>query len=159
MDQHQASQSDVPVGGERRLNGSVAADGDHIGYRLRLAYQRASGNLTQAIGEHGITPMQFQTLLSLHRRGPMTQNELGRSVGMPPANIHTTVRRLAGAGLVITERAKAGRRQITISLTGDGERKLLDVLPVADAANSRTLSVLSDAEQATVMMLLRRLAQ
>jgi len=157
MDQHKTPPSDVPVGGERRLNDSAAADGDHLGYRLRLAYQRASGNLTQAIGEYGITPMQFQTLLRLHQRGPMTQNELGRSVGMPPANIHSTVRRLTGAGLVIAEPAETGRRLTTVRLTDAGERTLLDVLPVADAANARTLSVLTPAEQATIMTLLRRL--
>jgi MarR family transcriptional regulator, lower aerobic nicotinate degradation pathway regulator len=159
MDQHQAPPRDVPVGGERRLNGSAAADGDHVGYRLRLAHQRASADLTQAIGAHGITPMQFQTLLRLHQRGPMTQNELGRSVGMPPANIHSTVRRLISAGLVTTEPPEGNRRRTMVRLTTHGERTLRDVLPIADAANARTLSVLTEAEEALIMELLRRLAQ
>jgi DNA-binding MarR family transcriptional regulator len=134
------------------------ADAEHVGFRLRLAYQRASGNLTQMLTGYGITPMQFQTLLRLYQRGPMTQNELGRSVGMPPANIHSTVRRLAGAGLVMTESIEHDRRVTVVRLTDHGQDTLGEVLPIADAANQRTLSVLTDREQQTLSSLLSRLA-
>jgi DNA-binding MarR family transcriptional regulator len=133
------------------------ADAEHVGFRLRLAYQRASGNLTQVLAGYGITPMQFQTLLRLHQRGPMSQNELGRSVAMPPANIHSTVRRLAGAGLVMTESIEDDRRVTVVRLTDHGQDTLGEVLPIADAANERTLSVLSDREQETLSSLLSRL--
>lgn len=124
---------------------------EHIGFALRLAYQRASANLTEAIGASGITPMQFQTLRRLGERGQMTQNELGRSVGMPPANIHRTVRGLLGSGLVAV-RARPGDKRVTlVELTPKGERLLHDVRPAADAANARTLSVLSADEQHAVM--------
>ena len=42
--------------------------------------------------------------------GRMTQNELGRSVGMPPANIHSTVRRLLASGLVATDPSPTDKR-------------------------------------------------
>ncbi|MGI8716193.1 MAG: MarR family winged helix-turn-helix transcriptional regulator [Solirubrobacteraceae bacterium] len=125
---------------------------------LRLAYQRASANLTEAIANHGLTPMQFQTLLRLRQRGAMNQNELGRSVGMPPANIHATVRRLVAAGLVVTRSQPRDRRLTLVALTEAGEQTLTDVLPIADAADRATLSVLSPRERRTVMALLRRLA-
>jgi MarR family transcriptional regulator, lower aerobic nicotinate degradation pathway regulator len=134
------------------------AGAEHIGFRLRLAYQRASANLTQALAGYGITPMQFQTLLRLHQRGPTSQNELGRSVGMPPANIHSTVRRLAGAGLVMTESMDDDRRVSVVRLTEHGQDTIGEVLPIADAANERTLSVLTDREQEVLSSLLSRLA-
>jgi MarR family transcriptional regulator, lower aerobic nicotinate degradation pathway regulator len=134
------------------------AGAEHVGFRLRLAYQRASANLTQALAGYDITPMQFQTLLRLHQRGPTSQNELGRSVGMPPANIHSTVRRLAGAGLVMTESMDDDRRVSVVRLTEHGQDTIGEVLPIADAANERTLSVLTDREQEVLSSLLSRLA-
>jgi MarR family transcriptional regulator, lower aerobic nicotinate degradation pathway regulator len=133
------------------------AGAEHVGFRLRLAYQRASANLTQALAGYGITPMQFQTLLRLHQRGPMSQNELGRSVGMPPANIHSTVRRLVCAGLVMTESMDDDRRVSVVRLTEHGQDTIGEVLPIADAANGRTLSVLTDREQEVLSSLLSRL--
>lgn len=102
--------------------------------------------------------MQFQTLLRLSQRGPLSQNELGRAVGMPPANIHTVVRRLAHAGLVRTERVAADRRVTVVHLTAPGEAMLREVVPIADAANERTLSTLTSAQQDALGRLLRRLA-
>ncbi len=131
---------------------------EHIGFALRLAYQRATANLSDAIGESGITPMQFQTLRRLVQRGEMTQNELGRSVGMPPANIHRTVRQLLAADLVAVTSTPQDRRLTVVGLTDHGERGLRQVQPDADAANALTLSVLTRFEQDAVMAGLWKLA-
>ena len=145
----------VPV--PRRV-GETSGSEEHVGFALRLAYQRASANLTDAIGASGITPLQFQTLRRLHQRGQMTQNELGRTVGMPPANIHRTVRGLLASELVAVRSSPGDRRLTLVELTHHGEQTLHDVLPVADAANARTLSVLSPEEQDAVMDSLWKLA-
>ena len=129
-----------------------------MGFLLRLAYQRASANLTDAIGPNGLTPTQFATLLRLDELGPQSQNELGRSVGMPPANIHDTVRRLLAGGLVTTAPSPTDRRLTLVDLTSAGRAKLREVLPAATAANADTLSALADDEQELLMSLLRPLA-
>ena len=129
-----------------------------MGFLLRLAYQRASANLTDAIGPNGLTPTQFATLLRLDELGPQSQNELGRSVGMPPANIHATVRRLLAGGLVTTVPSPSDRRLTLVDLTSAGRAKLREVLPAATAANADTLSALADDEQELLMSLLRALA-
>ncbi|MFZ0089179.1 MAG: MarR family transcriptional regulator [Solirubrobacteraceae bacterium] len=140
------------------MTAEVRASEEHVGFALRLAYQRASANLSEAIGASGITPMQFQTLRRLHERGPMTQNELGRSVGMPRANIHRIVRRLVESRLVMLRTTPGDRRLTVVALTRQGERTLRDVLPAADAANALTLSVLSPPERNAVMDSLWKLA-
>jgi MarR family transcriptional regulator, lower aerobic nicotinate degradation pathway regulator len=124
---------------------------EHVGFLLRLAYQRASANLTAAIGESGLTPMQFQTLRRLLQRGQMTQNELGRSVGMPPANIHSTVRRLRASELVAIQPSPKDKRLALVELTSRGEEMLRRVIPAADAANAQTVSVLTQGEQEALM--------
>ena len=131
---------------------------EHVGFLLRLAYQRASANLTDAIGASGLTPMQFQTLRRLRQRGQMTQNELGRSVGMPPANIHSTVRRLRASQLVAIRPSPVDKRRILVELTTRGEDTLRRVIPAADAANAHTLSVLTHTEQNALMDSLWKLA-
>jgi MarR family transcriptional regulator, lower aerobic nicotinate degradation pathway regulator len=140
------------------VSSKTSSTEEHVGFVLRLAYQRASANLTDAIGASGVTPMQFQTLRRLRERGQMTQNELGRSVGMPPANIHRTVRGLLADQLVTVSSSPGDRRLTLVELTRQGELTLRDVLPAADAANALTLSVLSPDEQGAVMNSLWKLA-
>jgi DNA-binding MarR family transcriptional regulator len=131
---------------------------EHVGFALRLAYQRASANLTEAIGDSGITPMEFQTLRRLRERGQMTQNELGRSVGMPRANIHRTVRRLLARELVAVGSSPEDRRLTLVKLTHHGELTLDHVLPAADAGNALTVSVLTPDELDALMDGLWKLA-
>ena len=140
------------------MSEAAPADREHVGFLLRLAYQRASANVTDAISKQALTPMQFQTLRRLHDRGPMTQNELGRSVGMPPANIHATVQRLLARDLVIRQPSRTDRRVTLVKLSTAGRRTLIEVLPAADAANARTLSVLSPDEQDAITDLLLKIA-
>jgi len=144
-------------GREGRADGTAETE-EHVGFALRLAYQRASANLTDAIGASGITPLQFQTLRRLYERGQMTQNELGRSVGMPPANIHRTVRRLLARELVAVSPSSDDRRLTLVELTHQGRRTFHEVLPAADGANALTLSVLSPHEQRAVIDSLWKLA-
>ena len=132
---------------------------EHIGFVLRLAYQRASANLSDAIGDSGITPTQFQTLRRLAQRGELAQNELGRSVGMPPANIHRTVRQLLAAELVTTASSPSDARLTLVELTRRGEGALRDVVPAAETANALTLSVLTPREREAVMAGLWTLAR
>ncbi|HUA45588.1 MAG TPA: MarR family winged helix-turn-helix transcriptional regulator [Solirubrobacteraceae bacterium] len=131
---------------------------EHVGFLLRLAYQRASANATEAIRASGLTPMQFQTLRRLSQRGRITQNELGRSVGMPPANIHSIVQRLRASELVTITPSPGDRRLTFIELTVLGRRTLQHATPAADAANALTLAVLTETEQNELMASLRKLA-
>jgi len=141
------------------VTGDAPQDAEHVGFVLRLAYQRASANLSDAIGDSGITPMQFQTLRRLAQRGEMAQNELGRTVGMPPANIHRTVRQLLAAELVATASSPSDARLTLVELTRRGADALRDVVPAADTANALTLSVLTPRERDAVMAGLWTLAR
>jgi DNA-binding MarR family transcriptional regulator len=88
----------------------------------------------------------------------MTQNELGRSVGMPPANIHRTVRGLLAREMVAVSSSPEDRRLTLVELTHEGQRTFHEVLPAADGANALTLSVLSPHEQRAVIDSLWKLA-
>ena len=130
---------------------------DHVGVALRRAYQHAVANLTARIARFDLSPLEFSVLVRLHDIGSWTQNSLGRSIFMEPANIAALVRRLAERGLVTREPDPDDRRAIRVSITPAGIELLAVARTEADAANTHTLSVLEPAERAELMALLRRL--
>jgi DNA-binding MarR family transcriptional regulator len=130
---------------------------DHVGVALRRAYQHAVANLTARIARFDLSPLEFSVLVRLHDIGSWTQNSLGRSIFMEPANIGALVRRLAERGLVTREPDPDDRRAIRVSITPAGVALLAAARTEADAANTHTLSVLEPAERAELMTLLRRL--
>jgi DNA-binding MarR family transcriptional regulator len=137
------------------------ADGDpledHVGVALRHAYQHAVANLTARIGHLGCSPLEFSVLVRLHDDGPWTQNQLGRSILMQPANVRALVQRLEDRRLVTRTPDPDDRRAIRVAITGDGVALLARVRAEADAANRQTLSVLEPEEREQLMALLRRL--
>jgi MarR family transcriptional regulator, lower aerobic nicotinate degradation pathway regulator len=130
---------------------------DHVGVALRRAYQHAVANLTARIAAFELSPLEFSVLVRLHDTGSWTQNSLGRSIFMEPANIGALVQRLAERGIVTREPDPDDRRAIRVSITATGIELLAAARPEADAANTHTLSVLEPAERAELMTLLRRL--
>lgn len=130
----------------------------HLGLALRYAYQRAVATMSEAIRDSSLTAMQVSVLARLHERGPMTQNRLGRSLGMEPANVRDVVQRLARRGLVTLDPVPDDRRALLISMTAPGRDLFAEVWPRAEAANQRTLSLLSPREREQLRDMLRRLA-
>lgn len=142
----------------RLVTDPAAPDIDsHVGVLLRYAQQRALRNLTEAIRGSNLTPMQVSVLARLTERGPTTQNKLGRSLAMEPANVRDVVQRLHRRGLVALDPIPADRRVLRVSLTPAGAALLAEVWPKAEAANQRTLAPLSAAERETLAALLHAL--
>ncbi len=130
---------------------------DQIGFLLRRAYQRASANLVERIGDHDLTAPQFATLARLYERGTLSQNLLGRLVVMEPANIRDVVQRLRRRGLVATGRDPEDGRQLLVCLTPSGLALVRKLLPVEAACTAKTLARLGRAERTLLCDLLRRL--
>lgn len=130
---------------------------DQIGFELRRAYQRASGNLAAAIQSFELTPPQFSTLARLFERGAVSQNLLGRLVGMESANIRDVVQRLKKRGLVRAERHREDKRAILLSLTKSGRELIETLQPLSEAATEQTLQPLRAGERRHLFDLLRRI--
>jgi DNA-binding MarR family transcriptional regulator len=130
---------------------------EHVGVALRRAYQHAVANLTARIARFDLSPLEFSVLVRLHDSGSWTQNSLGRSIFMEPANIGALVQRLADRGLVTRLPDPDDRRAIRVAITPTGVELLATARPEADSANEHTLAILEPAERAELMSLLRRL--
>ena len=130
---------------------------DQVGHLLRRAYQRASGQLASRIRVHDLTPVQHATLIRLWELGPLSQNQLGRVVAMPPANIHSLVRRLEARGLVRRDPSDKDKRLLTVSLTDEGRRLAQDLIPLDAASTEAALKMLNQGERDALYAILKKL--
>lgn len=131
---------------------------DQIGHLLRLAYQSASAHLARRLKPYDLKPQQFATLARLHELGPTSQNRLGEAVGMPRANIHKMVERLAERGLVCLQADPEDARRRIVALTAKGRRLAATLIPLDEASTEDALAALSERDRAALYRLLRRIA-
>lgn len=130
---------------------------DQVGHLLRLAYQRASAHLAERIRPYDLTPVQFATLMRLLEHGPLSQNQLGRLVSMPPANIHSLIGRLKKRNLVETNRSPDDKRLLVISLSATGRALGRKLIPLDQQSSEDALSPLTKAEREMLPKILRKL--
>ncbi len=130
---------------------------EQVGFLLRLAYQRHIALFAERM-TGGLTPTQFSTLFRLRAATePISQNALGRLVGMDAATTKGVVARLLARELIHVEKDGQDRRRYTLNITMKGRRLLEDVLPDVEAITEATLSPLTSSEQADFLRLLKRL--
>jgi DNA-binding MarR family transcriptional regulator len=82
---------------------------------------------------------------------------LGRVVDMPPANIHSLVRRLESRGLVRRDSSPKDKRLLTVSLTDEGSALVEALIPLDAASTEAALRGLDPAERATLYAILRKM--
>jgi DNA-binding MarR family transcriptional regulator len=130
---------------------------EQIGFLLRRAHQRASLIFETVMGEFGMTPMQFSTLIKLQDLRQASQNELGRAVAMDPATTFGVVNRLKKQGLVKQRRDPRDARRLLLTLTAKGERLSHDMRAVARDVSARTLAPLAKEEANRLVALLGKI--
>ena len=135
-----------------RLDGSA-------GHLLRRALQRHQALFQGCAAGIGLTPPQFAALTKLAELGRATQNRLGRLVAMDPATAQGVIRRLAGRGLVLMEKDPLDRRALVLSITGEGLALVERARAAGARANQILMQDLTSDEQATLLVLLRRMTE
>lgn len=128
---------------------------DQIGFKLRLANQRHLEIFTRMLPE--VTPTQFAILARLVERGPLSQNHLGRLVGMDAATTKGVVDRLKDKGLVVSARSRTDLRRLEISLTDAGRRFAETAVARAVEISRATTANLTPREAERLLALLDKL--
>jgi DNA-binding MarR family transcriptional regulator len=129
-----------------------------VGHLLRRAYHRAKSNTTRLLKSVGITPMQAATIMTLQRLGPLSQADLGRAIGMEPANVHGLVARLKKQSLIDVESHPTDQRQVRVGLSEIGKRQAGAIAQLSLQSATETLEPLAPAERDHLMELLARIA-
>ena len=130
---------------------------EQVGYLLRRAHQRASAIFQVSIGDPNITPTQYSSMVKLNEYTELSQNLLGRLVGMDKATMQGVVRRLKERGLVDSRPDPGDARRTLLSLTTDGQRLVSKLLLNGPAVSRETLKPLTPQEQRQLIELLTKL--
>jgi DNA-binding MarR family transcriptional regulator len=130
---------------------------DQIGYLLRRAHQRASAIFQTNIGDPNITPTQYSSMVKLHEYNELSQNLLGRLVGMDKATMQGVVRRLKDRGMVDSRPDPGDARRTLLSLTLDGKKSVAKLMLNGPAVSRETLKPLSPIEQRHLLELLSKI--
>lgn len=128
-----------------------------IGYLLRRAHQRATALFQANIGDPGTTPTQFTGMVKLGEHGELSQNLLGRLVGLDKATTQGVVRRLRDRALIAARPDPTDARRTLLRLTPAGEQVLARLVANGPRVSAETLKPLNDTEQQTLLSLLSRL--
>ena len=138
-----------------------AADGNiehRVGHYLRRAYYRAKANTGAKLQHLKITPTQASAIMALARHEELSQAELGRTIGMEPANVHSLLDRLTALRYIKLGAHPADQRQVRVRLTVFGEKRAAEISMLAARSSQETLAPLDAAERATFLSLLVRIA-
>ena len=130
---------------------------EQIGYLLRRAHQRASAIFQVTIGDPNITPTQYSSMVKLNEYTELSQNLLGRLVGMDKATMQGVVRRLKERNLVDSRPDPGDARRTLLSLTTEGQRMVNKLLVNGPAVSRETLKPLTPIEQRQLLELLAKI--
>ena len=131
---------------------------EQVGYLLRRAHQRASAIFQVGIGDPNITPTQYSSMVKLNEYTELSQNLLGRQVGMDKATMQGVVRRLKERGLVDSRPDPGDARRTLLSLTTEGQRLVNKLLINGPAVSRETMKPLTAQEQRQLLELLAKIA-
>ena len=130
---------------------------EQIGYLLRRSHQRASAIFQVSIGDPNITPTQYSSMVKLNEYTELSQNLLGRLVGMDKATMQGVVRRLKERRLVDSRPDPGDARRTLLSLTTEGQRLVNKLLINGPAVSRETLKPLNAQEQRQLLELLSKI--
>ena len=119
------------------------------------AAQTVTSRVHYALPE-GLTTTQFAVLDALYHRGPLSQKELSTKLLTSSGNLTLVIANLKRKKLVSKTRSGKDRRYYTIRLSPKGRRFLAGFMPVHAERMASFFAVLSEAEQAQLGELCRR---
>ncbi|MFA6313536.1 MAG: MarR family transcriptional regulator [Sterolibacterium sp.] len=130
---------------------------DLIGYQLRLAQIAIFKDFATTLGELDITPGLFGVLTIIEANPGLKQTELAKATHLDRSTVVSVIDNLEGRMLVERRAAPTDRRSNSLHLTADGKTLLKKLKRLVAEHEQRIKSNLSEAEQATLIRLMRKI--
>jgi DNA-binding MarR family transcriptional regulator len=127
------------------------------GHYIRRLHQIAVAIFLQETEAHGLTPVQFAALQTVHNSPGIDQRTLARQIGFDTSTIGGVVDRLEARGLMQRNASPDDRRVRLLSATPAGRALLAAVIPAMQRAQERMLEPLPPTERGEFMRMLRTL--
>ena len=143
-----------PPGGH--LHGALSRN---TGYLLSRVGSFTTRHFAKRIETLGLTPRMWGALNVLDAESPLSQQELGRLIGMDPSSVVSTLDELERQGLVERRRHPSDRRAHALYMTDEGRDTLGRGRALARGAQDELLEPLSAQERTILHDLLLRLAE
>ena len=130
-----------------------------LGYHLRRAQVAAFQNFAEYVGASDLTPGQFGVLVVIDANPGLSQTRLGSALGIDRSTVVAVIDRLEARGLVVRRPSPHDRRSHALHLSESGNAALKRVTERVRAHEKIIAGDLSDAEVATLVSLLDRVAR
>lgn len=128
----------------------------HAGYLLRRAFQIGRKKMLKHAEPLGLSPMQTAAIVAMLEHGAVSQNQLGRYIGVEPGNMQGVIADLKKQNLIQSERDTKDRRHYVLELTPAGRAMAFDVLAARRAGNEDILSIFTARERRTFFALMQK---
>ncbi|MEU1263733.1 MarR family winged helix-turn-helix transcriptional regulator [Streptomyces cellulosae] len=125
---------------------------------LGRAAARGHRLVAEALAQAGMRMTHHAVLAAVADLAPVSQAELGRSLGMDPKDVVTVLGDLENDGLVTRAPDPGDRRKNAVTLSPRGERRLAQTERLGREANDELTAALTPAERDQLMRLLARVA-
>ncbi|MEU5211580.1 MarR family transcriptional regulator [Streptomyces sp. NPDC020742] len=125
---------------------------------LGRAAARGHRLVAEALATEGMRMMHHAVLSAVAELGPVSQAELGRTVGIDPKDMVALVNDLQKDGLVTRTPDPGDRRKNAIEISADGRQRLRRTQQLGDRANAELTADLTPAEREQLIALLTRIA-
>jgi DNA-binding MarR family transcriptional regulator len=126
-------------------------------WQLSRAALAGARHVAAALGEAGVRRHHYSVLVALDERGPASQAELGRRLGIDRSDMAAVVARLEDDGAIARTRDERDRRRNVVRLTAQGAATLADLQARVQTAQEALLAPLDEAERRELTRLLERL--
>jgi DNA-binding MarR family transcriptional regulator len=130
----------------------------NTGYLISRMGMVAQKQFAERMESLGLTPRMWGALNVLEAEGAITQHALGKSVGIDPSSMVSTIDELEERGLVERRRHPSDRRAYALHVTTKGRQTLTRGRELAKQAQADLLEPLDEEERAQLHDLLLRVA-
>jgi DNA-binding MarR family transcriptional regulator len=131
----------------------------HTGYLISRLGVYAQRQFSDRLETLGLTPRMWGALNVMTHDGALSQQELGRKIGMDPSTMVSTIDELERQGLVERRPHPSDRRAHALHVTDQGRATLERGRRLAAGAQDELLAPLSAEERDVLHDLLLRVAQ
>jgi DNA-binding MarR family transcriptional regulator len=124
------------------------------GFLMLWIGRNSSARFAKALAPLNLAPPQFGLLNVLQASEPMSQHELGKSLGIDPSTMVALIDELESRGFVERRRRPEDRRAHSVHLTDEGRAVLARGRRVAARMQEKLLARLDPAEREELTRLL-----
>ena len=126
---------------------------------LRKASRRLTALYDEALAPAGLRSTQYAILVELADRGPLTINELARSLVLDRSGLGHSLRPLERDGLIHLTRGSVDRRSVAVDLSAEGRDRLKQAAVLWRSAQQRVSDALGPETAGDLRDQLTRIAE